>query len=109
LLYGLSDDRVALPIAYEADSNFPNPFNSSTTIPYSVSIPAQVKIDVYNLRGQFVRQLIDAFLQPGIYNVIWDGLSREGIPSPSGIYLYRLQILNETAPFESIGRMTLIK
>jgi len=72
-------------------SNYPNPFNSSTTIRYEVLVTARVKIEVYNLLGQSVRTLVETFQSPGIHVVKWDGLDQEGKEVNSGVYVVRMR------------------
>lgn len=69
--------------------NFPNPFNSQTTIRYSLSNvqPAQTVVRITNILGQEVRTLVDAKQVAGNYKIVWDGLDRHGNSLSSGIYL----------------------
>ena len=71
--------------------NYPNPFNSSTQIPYRVSAPGPVRLVIYNVLGQPVRTLVDEIQAAGAYQVSWDGRNHRGAHVANGIYLYRLQ------------------
>jgi parallel beta-helix repeat protein len=71
--------------------NFPNPFNPTTTIPYALPNPAQVTLNIYNLRGEKIATLVNQQKSPGHYTVEWDGRDRTGHPVASGIYLYRIE------------------
>jgi photosystem II stability/assembly factor-like uncharacterized protein len=62
-------------------SNFPNPFKKNTTISYNVSIPAIVRVTVYNSLGEKITTLANNFQLPGNYSVVWDGTGL-----PAGIY-----------------------
>ncbi|MGC9336787.1 MAG: T9SS type A sorting domain-containing protein, partial [Candidatus Cloacimonadia bacterium] len=81
-------------------ANYPNPFQFTTTINYSLAQPQRVKIQIYNIRGQLVEELLDQKQAAGEHAVSWhpDNLS-------SGIYFYRL----ETATKSFIKKMVLIK
>lgn len=72
--------------------NFPNPFNSGTTIQYT--LPPDVTMDttlrLYNLKGQLVRVLFEGTMPGGLHHYIWDGADTDGRPLPSGTYLCEL-------------------
>jgi hypothetical protein len=72
--------------------NFPNPFNSSTWIPYSVTAasPIRTKIEIYAIDGRLVKTLMDGGRESGEYAVEWDGTDQEHRPVTSGIYIYSL-------------------
>lgn len=69
----------------------PNPFNPQTLVHYSVDRIAMVAIDVYDLQGRRVRNLIQEWHQPGEHAVTWDGTDFSGRSLPSGIYFVRLR------------------
>jgi hypothetical protein len=79
-----------IPVSFALLQNYPNPFNPSTKIEFQVQQAAQVSLSVYNLNGQFVRTLMDGYLTPRHYSVVWDGRDMTGRLVPSGVYLYRL-------------------
>jgi hypothetical protein len=81
---------VSLPRAMALGQNFPNPFNPSTTISYSLAREADVALTIYSLRGKEMRTLVRGRMQAGLHTIHWDGRDREGRPAGSGIYLYRL-------------------
>ncbi len=74
-----------LPDAYEMSQNFPNPFNPTTQINYSIPENGIISLKVYNLLGQVVAVLIDGFQHAGHHTVSFDGAGL-----PSGVYMYRL-------------------
>jgi len=71
--------------------NFPNPFNPSTEIRYDLSKETNVKLDIYNLKGQIIKTLISEYLQAGSYSTVWDGTNSTNSLVSSGIYLYKMQ------------------
>ncbi len=87
-------------------SNFPNPFNPSTTISYNIPESGNVNLAIYNIKGQRVRRLIDAQLSSGHYTIVWDGKNDSGKTVSSGIYFYQLQI--DGTPIAS-RKMLLVK
>ena len=70
--------------------NVPNPFNSSTQIPYHLSNSGPVRLVIYNVLGQPVRTLVDQFQAAGSYKVRWDARDQEGASLSSGVYFTRL-------------------
>lgn len=76
--------------------NFPNPFNPSTVIPYSVPGKSRVTLRVYSVGGHLVRTLFDGSRQAGSWSARWDGTDDAGTPVASGMYFYRLRVSNVT-------------
>lgn len=72
--------------------NYPNPFNPTTTIAYSLREPARVRLTIYDVIGRQVRQLVDSEEAPGEYSVVWDARNSDGQNVASGIYIYRLMV-----------------
>ena len=66
-------------------SVYPNPFNPSTTISYSLPLPARVSITIYNVRGEEVRQLINGYELSGSHTVTWSPRNVS-----SGVYFCRI-------------------
>ena len=73
------------------DANYPNPFNPSTTIRYSLAEPSEVQLTVYNLLGQKVLTLVDAVQAEGVYGVKWNGRDAFGREVATGMYIYHLK------------------
>jgi hypothetical protein len=70
--------------------NFPNPFNSSTTIRYALERDADVRLDIMDVQGRVVDTLVRDRESAGDHAVVWGGLDRRLEPVPSGVYVYRL-------------------
>ena len=85
-----SSDQIS-PVVTELKGNYPNPFNPSTTIAYSVKDATPVLIGIYNIKGQLVRTLVDAPKAAGNHLVVFDGLDNNRQPLSSGVYFYRMQ------------------
>jgi hypothetical protein len=101
---GIGDDdgeeSASLPRVFSLQQNFPNPFNPSTTIRYSIPVDISgdetaekvaVRLNLYDARGRRIRTLIDREQEPGDYVVHWDGKDDQNHPVGSGVYLYRLE------------------
>jgi len=85
--------------------NFPNPFNTQTTIAYHLSEPTKVKLTLFNMLGQPVKQLVNEAQKNGPHTVVWDGTDASGRVVSSGMYFYTLH----TGGFKDIRRLLLIK
>ena len=99
-----SVEAGAVPAHFQLFPNYPNPFNSTTLIPYSLAEPGHVELAVYNLLGHRVRTLEDSYRSAGEHAAAWDGRGENGMGVSAGMYLYRLQSGGMTAA----GKMTLI-
>ncbi len=86
-----TDESETVPKPEATLTNYPNPFNPETTISYSVGESGPVRLQVFNIRGQLVRTLIDERVETGEHRVRWHGDDQEGKPVSSGVYLYRIQ------------------
>ncbi|MFC1490242.1 T9SS type A sorting domain-containing protein [Candidatus Latescibacterota bacterium] len=96
----VSEREILTQSPFAISQNFPNPFNPSTTLTYSLATPVHVTLSVYNSAGQKVATLVDSYMSAGEHSTVFDG---KGLVS--GIYFYRL----ESEGFEKSGRMTLVK
>jgi hypothetical protein len=79
-----------LPASTSLSQNYPNPFNPSTTIDYSLALPSNVSMVVYDILGQRVRTLVDEIKYAGEFSIRWDGTNDAGKHVASGVYLCRL-------------------
>lgn len=77
--------------SFELAQNYPNPFNPSTAISFVIPEAAQVMLQIYDVRGQLVKTLVDRMLAAGRHEVIWHGDNASGQPVASGVYFYRMQ------------------
>lgn len=89
-----------LPKEFALLQNFPNPFNTSTTIPYNLAEDAHVRIEIYNVMGQRVSTIVNETQSAGKYTVAFD--ARE---LSSGMYLYHF----EAGGITQIRKMILVK
>lgn len=77
-------------------SAYPNPFTTRTTIPFQITAEGPVKINIYNLSGQFVKNILFSYNYAGENFVTWDGTNEAGVPVNSGIYLCQMEFGNQT-------------
>jgi len=105
----VSDTDITLPLNQSMlFANYPNPFNPNTNINFVVTRHAlPVHINIYNVRGQKVRTLLDGSREfgAGEHSVVWDGRDDNGRLVSSGVYLYRMTAGEYTAT----RRMVLMK
>ena len=100
VLTGVEDEQAASPRPFITASTFPNPFNPSTTIKYTLGLPGKVTITVYNALGQQVIRIDHGRKNRGTHEVVING---EGLTS--GIYIYRITTENAT----TTGKMLLLR
>lgn len=100
-------DNNIYPKEYKLLGNYPNPFNPSTTIRFSVGDPLNkiVKVKIYNSIGQLIRILTVYVGDTGIYEISWNGMLYDGSPAPSDIYIYVVDMGNIVLS----GKMVLLK
>jgi len=84
------EDTEVIPVSTELYANYPNPFNMSTTLTYSLSRPTDVRLDIYDINGRLIRNLIKGQKEPGTFTVQWYGKDDRGLPVSSGIYTCRM-------------------
>ena len=86
----VDDAPGATPADFSLSQSYPNPFNGSSRISYSLPAAGRIAVEVYNEVGQQVRILSDKPAAPGNHAVSWDGTDAAGIAVASGRYFYRL-------------------
>lgn len=79
------ENEETIPNNFSLEQNFPNPFNPSTQIRYSVEKPAMVTLEVYNMMGQKLATLVNGFKASGTHSITFNASSLA-----SGMYMYRL-------------------
>ncbi len=95
----------SIPLVTALNPAYPNPFNPSTTLSYSLAEPSPVVIDIYNQRGQLVRSYNKEHNAPGHFSLSFDGRDRNGVQLSSGVYLYRMS----AGAFSQFRKMVLCK
>ncbi len=90
-----SDKPGNLPVNLSA-SNYPNPFNPTTTISYNLPNDGTIELSIFNMKGQKVKQLVSGIQPAGNYSVSWNGKNAEGKQVSSGIYLYQITTPDKT-------------
>ena len=90
-------EAAITPSTFVLGANYPNPFNPATTIPFVVPAGVgEVDLTVYNVLGQPVYHVWNGPLAAGEHRLAWDGQDAQGQPVAAGVYLYRLQVGDQT-------------
>ena len=100
------DENVAIPQNYCLYQNHPNPFNPTTTIAFDLPEATDIRLEIYDLRGNIVKRLHTGIQTAGHHVVEWNGTNIQGIRVVSGIYFYKMI---STGKFTDIKKMILIK
>ncbi|MFT5232649.1 MAG: flagellar hook assembly protein FlgD, partial [Candidatus Krumholzibacteriia bacterium] len=101
---GTTAPSAVLPTARFAASNYPNPFNPSTKISYTIKAAGHLSLKVYNVRGQLVKTLVDGNVSESGF-VTWDGKNNQGTNVSSGVYFYEARMGNDV----EVNKMALVK
>ncbi|MBU0558440.1 MAG: T9SS type A sorting domain-containing protein [Bacteroidetes bacterium] len=99
------DDMNTLANAFELKNNYPNPFNPTTTIIFSIPMDSFVSLSVYNSLGEKVRDLVSSQYSSGSHKTVWNGRDNTGAHVNSGMYIYKI----DAGEFSQAKRMLLVK
>ncbi|NOZ60770.1 MAG: sulfatase-like hydrolase/transferase [Calditrichaeota bacterium] len=91
---GVSQKTETQPVDFSPLKNYPNPFNNQTRLEYQLKKSSAVRLQIFNLRGQLVKNLIEEIQTAGKHTIEWDGKSEFGQVVSSGLYFAHLY-LNE--------------
>ncbi len=104
---GTNIEEIGGPVSsFQLSQNFPNPFNPSTKIRFSLPQPEKVRLEIYDIQGNLIRSLVDYELyNAGNYETEWNGTDNFGNKVTSGIYFAKMQ----AGKFAQTKKMTLVK
>nr|MBP7459648.1 T9SS type A sorting domain-containing protein [Candidatus Delongbacteria bacterium] len=103
---GIDDDPFYTnPMRTELFSNYPNPFNPTTELSFSLAQAGTVQLEIYDIVGQKVKTLVNDYKSVGTYRLSWNGLDDSGNKVSSGVYFYRLK----TADYTKTQKMMFLK
>lgn len=105
LSFNRSEGDSPVPLVTGLHPNYPNPFNPSTTLSFILSRDMNARLDIYNVRGQKVKTLLNSPLGKGKHTLEWNGKDENGRSVSSGIYFSRLN----TADGSFVNKMMLMK
>jgi hypothetical protein len=104
-LDAVKNNSAIVPAAFSLSNAYPNPFNPTTNIQFTVAKSENVKLVVFNILGQQVKTLVNGEMKAGSYTATWNGKDEFGTSVASGIYFYRF----ESKSFNSTKKMILMK
>lgn len=103
--HGVIDPAIARIYHNRLEQNFPNPFNPTTTLAFSIKDAENVSLTIYDVAGRRVRELVNERRDRGAYKVVWDGQNDAGQIVASGVYFYKLT----AGSFTDTKKMTILK
>ncbi len=87
---------TTLPVKFQLEQNYPNPFSSSTAISYELTAEADIRITIYDILGRVVREAVAGAQPAGTHRILWDGSSTRGEKVAAGVYFYSLKAGKES-------------
>ncbi|MFC1490537.1 FlgD immunoglobulin-like domain containing protein [Candidatus Latescibacterota bacterium] len=99
---GISTD---IPVEFVLNQNFPNPFNPTTTVSFSIPRSSNVEINIYNVLGRHVTTLASGMYEPGNHSIVWDATDMSGNQVSNGMYFCTIN----AADFHSTSKMMFMK
>ena len=100
-----SDNNSMIPYEFGIKSCYPNPFNPTVSIDYTIDIGSNVKLSIYNILGQKINVIDYGYQSRGDHTIFWNGTDKSSKLMPSGVYF--LEIRNENS--RSVKPVTLLK
>ena len=101
----VSDETGTVHYHNSLEQNFPNPFNPTTTLAFSLKNAENVNLSIYDVAGRRVRELVNERRDRGAYKLVWDGQNDAGQIVASGVYFYKLTV----GSFTDTKKMTILK
>jgi hypothetical protein len=101
----VSDNEQVENFVTSYNGNYPNPFNPTTSINFSIAKASNVSLVIYNVKGQVVKTLANEEMEAGEHNVQWNGNDNNGKDVASGVYYVRMN----TANYTKTSKMLLMK
>ena len=103
----ISETGASMDIVFSPSlSNYPNPFNPTTTIEFSIQNDSQVELSIYNIKGQKIITLAQTNYSKGNHSVVWDCVDDENESVSSGLYFFKLNVNGKT---EAVKKCLLLK
>ncbi len=103
--FTLNEEIAQTKLDYILAQNFPNPFNPSTKINFQIAKTQDVRLQVYNLKGELVKELVNENLSKGSHSANWNGTDSFGNQVSSGTYFYKIS----AGTFTQTNKMILLK
>ncbi|MDO8557537.1 MAG: T9SS type A sorting domain-containing protein [Candidatus Jorgensenbacteria bacterium] len=91
---GIDDETGDTPGVYSLGKNYPNPFNPTTNMKFTIPKAGMVEFTIYSILGQKVRTLIREPMSVGVHEIAFDGRNDSGEKLASGVYIYQIESEN---------------
>ena len=101
----IDDEVIAAPETFSLKGNYPNPFNPSTKIMFTLGMEKDVTVSVYSILGEEIATLHSGRMIPGAHSIRWNGLTDNGYSVASGVYFYQVNVAGQV----KTGKMMLLK
>jgi tetratricopeptide (TPR) repeat protein len=103
--------KEGMPEKYALLGNYPNPFNPTTTIRYSLPCRSSVELVIYDLRGREIKSVHISSQPPGYHSMAWNGTNQHGSYVSSGIYFYKMRAksLENDQEYVKTSKLMLLK
>jgi hypothetical protein len=111
IIDGVKDVKVNHPVEFAVKNNYPNPFNPSTNIVYTIAKNATVDLSIYNVLGQKIATLVTGDIAAGEHTTVWNGTTQSGAPVSSGVYFVHMnaQVGATGEVFTGLRKLLLMK
>jgi PKD repeat protein len=106
----VGEPELNIPEEFSLSQNYPNPFNPSTTIKYSLPSESHVKIVIYNINGEIVKELLNSIVSAGVHTIVLDA-GKTGVRLSSGVYFYSIEASESGGEksFKEVKKMLVLK
>lgn len=109
-LVSVDNKGSQVPEQFALYQNYPNPFNPSTTIKFSLPVTSNVRLQIYNLLGEVVKDIVNSNLPAGTHSFTWNAENNKNAKVTSGIYFYRLSAEGvDGSKYSEVKKMILLK
>lgn len=99
-------EEITIPKSIPQLSNYPNPFNPTTKIEFSIHNNSIIELSIFNIKGQIIKTVVNNQFPSGDHSIIWNGDDENGKSVASGIYYYKLNVNGKT---EAVNKCLLLK
>ena len=106
---GVEDDTLQVYRVFALSQNYPNPTFGITSISYQLPKEIEISLKLYDVRGKFVKTLVDGTRKPGYHSVTWNTCDNNGKKLKSGIYFYRLSTREEACKYIETKKLILLR
>ncbi len=103
---GTGIDNYELQIFKFKFNNYPNPFNPTTIIEFSIQNDSKINLSIFNIKGQKIKTLFNNEIDKGNHSISWNGTDDSGNSVSSGVYYYKLNVNGKT---EAVKKCSLLK